>query len=115
MPALVTFLVGPVAIAAFVRVVTSRGPWSPLWQLWIVALIVLFAATWFLDRAEKLYAAHIASGYIPLRALQSETQSATAAIVLAVLAEFVLVASFQLLLSVVLIGLLALSLFIGFL
>ncbi|HLQ15049.1 MAG TPA: SRPBCC family protein [Candidatus Eisenbacteria bacterium] len=115
MPALVAFLVGPVAIAAFVRVLTSGGPWSPLWQLWIVALIVLFAATWFLDRAEKLKAAHIAAGYIPLRALQTETQSATVGIALAVIAEFVLVASFELLLGVVLIGLLAVWILVGFL
>jgi hypothetical protein len=106
MPALVAFLVGPVAIAAFVRVVTSREPWSPVWQLWIVALIALFASLWFMNRSETLKAAHVAAGYVTLRDIEAETNTAMIGILLAVFAELVLVASFEFWAGLVLIALL---------
>src|SRR6266851_3106529 len=40
---ILAFLFGPVLVAFAIRQLTSRGPWSPIWQLWIVAVILSIA------------------------------------------------------------------------
>lgn len=99
-------LFGPSSVALIVRLVTSRDPWSPIWQLWIVAIIALFAAVWFLDRTDKLKAAHTAAGIGSLRDLEDETRPLVIAIGLALIGEFLVVASFEVWMGVALTGLL---------
>lgn len=93
--ATLAILVGPVAIAYVVRLVTSHDQWLPIWQLWIVALIAFFAASRFLERGERMRVTHVAAGYVPLRAFEEEILQTAIAIALAVIAEAALVASLE--------------------
>jgi hypothetical protein len=99
-------LIGPVALAILVRYLTTPGAWSPIWQLWIVAVIALLGALWCVDRSEKLKAAHVAAGYVQLGEVEAEALPISIAIALGLIAEFLLVASFELWAGVGLIGLL---------
>ncbi len=68
---ILAFLFGPVLVAFAIRQVTSRGPWSPIWQLWIVAVIAMGIALWFLARWDMLKAAHVAAPSIRVRDLEA--------------------------------------------
>jgi hypothetical protein len=59
-----------------------------------------------MNRSETLKAAHVAAGYVTLRDIEAETNTAVIGILLAVFAELVLVASFEFSAGLVLIALL---------
>jgi hypothetical protein len=103
---ILAFLFGPALVAFVVRLVTSRDPWSPTWQLLLVAVVVLLVAAWFLARWDMLKAAHVAAESIRLRDLEAEVRLLAVALSVAVIAEIVAVASFELWMGVALAGVL---------
>ena len=112
---ILAFLFGPVLVAFAIRQLTSRGPWSPIWQLWIVAVIAMGIALWFLARWDMLKAAHVAAPSIRVRDLEAEALPVAIALSIALIAEIIAVASFELWMGVALIGVLLAWIFLCFL